>query len=317
MKNNILYVVVPCYNEEDVLDETSKRLEQKFNNLIKLNIINKKSKVLFVNDGSRDKTWDIIKKLHKKNSMFAGISLSRNRGHQNALLAGLMTAKKYANVVVSMDADLQDDINAMDEMLKKYYEGAEIVYGVRSARKKDTIFKRKTAESFYKIMKLLGVDIIYNHADYRLTSKNVLNKLEEYKESNLFLRGIFPLLGYKSEIVYYERSERFAGESKYPIKKMIKFAWDGITSFSTRPILYILLFGIFLLFATLVSLITLAIINIYNPISSWIFIVLFIFNALAINLISLGIVGEYVGKTYIEVKNRPRYFISEVILNEE
>ena len=212
-----LYVVIPCYNEEEVLLETTKQLKNKMKTLIKNKVISDKSRVMYVNDGSKDNTWNIIKDINKKENLFTGITLSRNRGHQNALLAGLMTAKNYADVVISMDADLQDDINAMDEMLKKYNDGCDIVYGVRSARKKDTWFKRVTAESFYKFMKVLGVDIVYNHADYRLTSKRVLDAFADFKEVNLFLRGMFPLVGYKSDVVYYERNERFAGESKYPL----------------------------------------------------------------------------------------------------
>ena len=235
-KEPILYVVVPCYNEEEVLEETTKQLKTKMESLISKKEISSKSKVMYVNDGSKDSTWEIIKKINKNEKLFTGITLSRNRGHQNALLGGLMTAKEYADIVISMDADLQDDINAMDEMIKKYKEGNEIVYGVRSARKKDTFFKRVTAEGFYKFMKFLGVDCVYNHADYRLTSKVVLDEFENFKEVNLFLRGMFPLVGYKSDVVYYERNERFAGESKYPLKKMLAFAIEGITSLSVKPI---------------------------------------------------------------------------------
>ena len=239
-KQEILYIVVPCYNEEEVIRETTKRLKEKLNKLIKKKIISTDSKVMYVNDGSKDKTWELIEENHEQEKLFTGISLSRNRGHQNALLAGLMTAKKYADVVISMDADLQDDINAIDEMLDKYYAGNEIVYGVRNSRKKDTWFKKTTAEGFYKFMKFMGVDIVFNHADYRLASKRVLDELENYKEVNLFLRGMFPLVGFKSDVVYYERNERFAGKSKYPLKKMLNFAWDGITSFSVKPIRLVL-----------------------------------------------------------------------------
>ena len=228
MKNKRLYVVIPCYNEEEVLKETSKRLNVKLGELINDKIISKDSKVLFVNDGSKDKTWDIICELNKENKLFSGINLSRNRGHQNALVAGLMTAKEYADVVISMDADLQDDINAIDEMLKDYYDGSEVVYGVRSSRANDTFFKKFTAEAFYKFMKFMGADVVFNHADYRLTSKKVLDNFANYKEVNLFLRGMFPLIGFKSSIVYYERAERFAGESKYPLKKMLNFAWKDV-----------------------------------------------------------------------------------------
>ena len=311
-KDSILYVVVPCYNEELVLEETTKRLKEKLNLLMNDNLISKKSKVMYVNDGSKDKTWELIKKIHEKDEMFTGITLSRNRGHQNALLAGLMTAKEKADIVISMDADLQDDINAIDEMVKKYYEGNEIVYGVRNSRKKDTFFKKFTAESFYKFMKVLGVDIVYNHADYRLTSKRVLDELENFPEVNLFLRGMFPLIGFRSDIVYYERNERFAGESKYPLKKMLSFAWEGITSFSVKPIKLIKNIGLLVFSISLLLYLVFLIINVVNgslgdmPMFSY-----FIWIATGLQMLSLGIVGEYVGKIYAEVKRRPSYIISE------
>ena len=242
-EENKLFVVIPCYNEEEVLHETTKRLKEKLNKLIKNKVISKDSKVMYVNDGSKDKTWELIKEISSKEELFTGITLSRNRGHQNALVAGLLTAKNYADIVISMDADLQDDINAIDGMLEKYNEGCDIVYGVRSARKTDTFFKRFTAEGFYKFMGMMGVDIVYNHADYRLTTKRVLDEFEGYKEVNLFLRGMFPIIGFKTDVVYYERAERFAGESKYPLKKMLNFAWDGITSFSVKPIRMIATLG--------------------------------------------------------------------------
>lgn len=236
---DILYIVVPCYNEEAVLPETAKRLGLKLKKLIEDKIVSDKSRVMFVNDGSKDKTWEIIKALHKDDGIFTGVNLSRNRGHQNALLAGLMTAKDKADVTISMDADLQDDINAADEMLKEYYGGCDIVYGVRSKRKTDTFFKKFTAEAFYRVMNFLGAETVFNHADYRLMSKRALEGLAEFREVNLFLRGIVPMIGYKTSSVYYERTERFAGESKYPLKKMISFALEGITSLSSKPIRYI------------------------------------------------------------------------------
>ena len=308
---NTLYIVVPCYNEEEVLEETTKRLKEKLNDLIKSKKINKNSKVMYVNDGSKDKTWKLIKKI-SSDSMFTGISLSRNRGHQNALLAGLMTAKEKADIVISMDADLQDDINVIDEMLDKYNEGNEIVYGVRSSRKKDTWFKKTTAEAFYKFMKLMGVDIIFNHADYRLTSKKVLNELEKFDEVNLFLRGIFPLIGYKYDVVYYERNERFAGESKYPLKKMLNFAWDGITSFSVKPISFFLTLGI-IIFGISIILIIYSLLSklMGNAVDGWTFLSCSIWFATGIQMLSLGIIGEYIGKSYNETKRRPRYIISE------
>ena len=310
MTKKILYIVVPCYNEEEVLAETTKELKEKLEKLISDKIISEKSRVMYVNDGSKDKTWEIIEDINKKEKLFTGISLSRNRGHQNALLAGLMTANKYADFVISMDADLQDDINAIDEMIEKYYEGNEIVYGVRSARKKDTFFKRFTAESFYKIMNKLGVEVVFNHADYRLTSKKVLDNLENFEEVNLFLRGMFPLIGYKSDIVYYERNERFAGESKYPLKKMINFAVDGITSFSIKPIRLILNVGI-ILFIISIIMILYALINkiIGNTVSGWTFIVCSIWLIAGIQMMSLGVIGEYIGKIYNETKRRPKYII--------
>lgn len=238
-----LYIVVPCYNEEEVLPETSKRLKEKMNQLIKAKKISPDSHVVFVNDGSKDKTWELISSYSEKDHLFGGINLSRNRGHQNALLAGLMTVKEDADMVISMDADLQDDINAVDKFVDAYYDGNDVVYGVRSSRKKDTFFKRTTALAFYKLMSRMGVESVYNHADYRLMSKRALNALENFKEVNLFLRGIMPLIGFPSTIVEYERNERFAGESKYPLKKMLNFALDGITSFSVKPIRFITAIG--------------------------------------------------------------------------
>lgn len=315
MKKNdckILYVVIPCYNEEEVLEETTKQLKKKMNDLIKKKIISSKSKVMYVNDGSKDRTWEIIKDINKKESLFTGLTLSRNRGHQNALLAGLMTAKSYADVVISMDADLQDDINAMEEMLAKYYEGCDIVYGVRSARDKDTWFKRFTAESFYKFMKVLGVDIVYNHADYRLTSKRVLEAFSNFKEVNLFLRGMFPLVGYKSDIVYYERNERFAGESKYPLKKMLNFAWDGVTSFSVKPLRLICGVGFIIIFISVCIMIYSLVRKLSgNTVDGWTFLSISIWFIGGLQMISIGIIGEYIGKMYSETKQRPRYIIAE------
>lgn len=311
-KEPILYVVVPCYNEEEVLEETTKQLKAKMESLISKKDISAKSKVMYVNDGSKDRTWEIIKKINKNEKLFTGITLSRNRGHQNALLGGLMTAKEYADIVISMDADLQDDINAMDEMIKKYKEGNEIVYGVRSARKKDTFFKRITAEGFYKFMKFLGVDCVYNHADYRLTSKVVLDKFENFKEVNLFLRGMFPLVGYKSDVVYYERNERFAGESKYPLKKMLNFAWDGITSFSVKPLRFICIIGFVILFVSIAIMLYSLIMKLTGQtIAGWTFLSISIWFIGGLQMISIGIIGEYVGKMYSETKARPRFIISE------
>lgn len=316
-KEEILYVVVPCYNEEEVLTETTKRLKEKLESLIKDKKISNKSRVMYINDGSKDDTWNLIEEISNKEKLFTGISLSRNRGHQNALLAGLMTAKNYADIVISMDADLQDDINAIDEMIEKYNNGAQIVYGVRSSRKKDTAFKRITAEGFYKFMKLMGVEVVFNHADYRLTSKRVLEELENYGEINLFLRGMFPLIGFKTDIVYYERNERFAGSSKYPLKKMLSFAWEGITSFSVKPIKMILNIGI-IMFVLSIIMIIYSIVSkcLGNAVDGWTFITCSIWLVAGIQMLSLGIVGEYIGKIYSETKRRPRFIISRN-LNEE
>ncbi len=314
MKKEILYLVIPCYNEEAVLKETAKRLDVKINDLIKKKMISDKSRVVFVNDGSKDKTWEIIKELHTQNHLFSGLNLSRNRGHQNALLAGLMTVKEYADMVISMDADLQDDINVIDQFIKEYYNGSDIVYGVRSKRAKDTFFKKFTAEGFYKFMQKMGVDIVYNHADYRLMSKRALEGLSEFKEVNLFLRGIVPLIGFQSSVVEYERNERFAGESKYPLKKMLSFAFDGITSFSIKPIRFILFLGIFMMSVSVAILIySLVVKFLGNTVSGWTFIVCSIWLLGGIQMLSLGVIGEYIGKIYSETKARPRYIVKEFL----
>lgn len=270
---------------------------------------------MYVNDGSKDKTWEKIMQINKEDKLFTGISLSRNKGHQNALVAGLLTARNYADVVISMDADLQDDINAIDEMLEKYHNGCDIVYGVRSARKKDTFFKKVTAEGFYKFMKLMGVDIVYNHADYRLTSKRVLDEFSNFKEVNLFLRGIFPLIGFKTDVVYYERAERFAGTSKYPLKKMLNFAWDGITSFSVKPLRFICVLGFLILFISIIIMIYAFIRKVTgNNVEGWTFITISIWFLGGLQMLSLGIMGEYIGKVYNETKQRPRYIIEDNLL---
>ena len=311
-RNNKLFIVIPCYNEEDVLLETTKTLDKKMKFLIKSKMISKDSKVMYVNDGSSDSTWSLIKDISEKYDLFTGISLSNNKGHQNALIAGLLTAKNYADVVISMDADLQDDIEIIDQMINKYNDGCEIVYGVRSARKKDTFFKRVTAQGFYKFMKVLGVDCVYNHADYRLTSKRVLDEFENYKEVNLFLRGMFPLVGFKSDVVYYERKERFAGESKYPLKKMLNFAWDGITSFSVKPLRFICVLGFIILFISIgIMIYSLVRYLTGNTVSGWTFLSISIWFIGGLQMISIGIIGEYVGKMYNETKQRPRYIIAE------
>ncbi len=309
-----LYLVLPCYNEEEVLPETSTRLLEKLNTLISNNKVSPDSRIVFVNDGSKDKTWEIIEKLHSEYTLISGIKLSRNKGHQNALLAGLMTVKDHCDMAISMDADLQDDINAVDEMADKFYEGCDVVYGVRSARETDTFFKRFTAEGFYKVMQKLGVDIVFNHADYRLMSKRALEGLEEFKEVNLFLRGIVPLIGYKSDIVTYERSERFAGESKYPLKKMLAFAFEGITSFSIKPIRMIttLGFGIFAI-SMLMLIYFLVVFFMGRTVPGWTTLAISVWAIGGLQLLAIGIIGEYIGKTYLETKARPKFIIDKFL----
>lgn len=312
--NNVLNLVIPCYNEEEALPLTKKVLDNKMQELINKGMISKNSKVVLVNDGSKDNTWEIITSMHKENSMYVGINLSKNKGHQNALLAGLMYAKDHCDISISMDADLQDDINVMDDMIKKYNEGAEIVYGVRSSRKKDTFFKKITAESFYKFMNIMGVEIIFNHADCRLMSKKALDGLNEYTEVNLFLRGIVPQIGYKTDIAYYERNERVAGNSKYPLKKMLAFAIDGITSFSVKPLRMISSLGFIILFLSLIILIYSVIMKLIgNTVSGWTFIVCSIWLIGGIQTLCLGVIGEYIGKIYNETKHRPRYIVENIL----
>lgn len=312
--NNILYIVVPCYNEEEVLPETSRRLREKMRNLISSGKISPDSRVMLVNDGSKDSTWEKIRALHKSDSLFSGVCLSRNRGHQNALMAGLMTAMEHADMVISMDADLQDDIDAVDEMVDKYLEGCEVVYGVRSSRGNDTAFKKGSAQGFYKLINHMGGELVYDHADYRLLSKRALQALSEYGEVNMFLRGIVPMLGYKTAVVEYVRGDRFAGESKYPLKKMLEFAVEGMTSLSSRPIRYVLLAGCVFLFAAFVMLVA-GIVGLCRgseAVSTELIAFLLLICSGA-QLVGLGIVGEYVGKTYLETKKRPRYHISEIL----
>ena len=312
--NDILYLVIPCYNEEAVLHETAKQLLVKMNSMCDRGMISRESKIMFVNDGSRDKTWEIIRELHESNPIYSGVKLSRNKGHQNALLAGLMTAKEKADMAISLDADLQDDVDVIDKMVEKYYEGNDVVYGVRSARDTDTFFKKFTAEGFYKIMQAMGVEIVFNHADYRLMSKRALEGLSEFREVNLFLRGIVPLIGYKSDIVTYERHERFAGESKYPLKKMLAFATDGITSFSIKPIRMITTCG-FLIFAiSLIMLIYFLVVHFMGrTVHGWTSTIVSIWAIGGLQLLAIGIVGEYIGKIYLETKARPKYIIETVL----
>jgi len=316
--NDILYLVIPCYNEEEVLHETAKRLLEKMNSMFERELISKESKIMFVNDGSKDRTWEIIEELHASNPIYSGVKLSRNKGHQNALLGGLMTAKEKADITISLDADLQDDVDVIDRMVEKYYEGNDVVYGVRSARKTDTFFKKFTAQSFYKIMKAMGVDIVYNHADYRLMSKRALEGLEQFKEVNLFLRGIVPLIGYQSDIVTYERHERFAGESKYPLKKMLAFATDGITSFSIKPIRLITTCGFLIFVVSILMLLYFLVVHFTGQtVHGWTSTIVSIWAIGGLQLLAIGIVGEYIGKIYLETKERPKFIIESVLVDEK
>ncbi len=313
-----LAIVVPCYNEQEVLNETALRLKAKFESLS--NVISCDSRIVFVDDGSTDNTWSIIKKLCAQDEAFEGIKLSRNRGHQNALLAGLMSTKDSFDAVISMDADLQDDIDAIDKMIESFNNGNDIVYGVRSSRKKDSFFKRTTAQCFYKFMKLLGAETVYNHADYRLMSRKALNALSEFDEVNLFLRGLIPMIGFKSEIVYYERGERFAGKSKYPLRKMLSFASEGITSLSIKPIKLILRLGaLFCIFGIAILIYALIQHFLGNTTLGWTSLMASIWLVGGMQMISIGVIGKYIGKIYLETKHRPKYIIEEntLLLNEE
>lgn len=310
----ILYIVVPCYNEEEVLPETARRLKEKLEAMMAAGTISRESRVLFVNDGSKDRTWQIIEELHESCPIFSGADLSRNRGHQNALLAGLMTAKERCDMAISMDADLQDDINAVDAMVEQYYAGCDIVYGVRSSRKKDTFFKRFTAEGFYRLMNAMGAETVFNHADYRLMSRRALEGLAQFKEVNLFLRGIVPMIGYRTGTVEYERGERFAGESKYPLKKMLSFAMEGITSLSVKPIRMITGLG-FLVFLVSIIMLIYSIVRwaMGETILGWASMICSVWAIGGLILLSLGVIGEYIGKIYLETKERPRFLIREVL----
>lgn len=312
-----LYMVIPCYNEQEVLHETARQLKEKMESLKSRNMISDKSRIVFVNDGSKDNTWSIIEELHQSDSIFRGIKLSRNKGHQNALMAGLMTVKNECDAAISLDADLQDDINAIDAMVEKFREGCDIVYGVRSARKTDTFFKKFTAESFYKIMEKMGVEVTYNHADYRLMSKRALDALEQFKEVNLFLRGIVPMIGYKTDCVYYERKERFAGESKYPLKKMIAFAMEGITSLSIKPIGMITALGVGIFTISIIMLIYFLVRHfIGQTVEGWTSLAVSVWAIGGLQLLAIGIIGEYIGKIYLETKARPKFIIEKYLKDE-
>ena len=313
-----IYFVIPCYNEEAVLPETSHRLTRKLEAMRANGLIGEASRMLFVDDGSKDKTWELISQYNRENPWVEGVKLAHNRGHQNALLCGLMTAMDRCDAAISMDADLQDDIDALDQFVTKFQEGCDVVYGVRNKRDTDTWFKRTTAEGFYKVMKLLGVDVVFNHADYRLMSKRALEGLSEYREVNLFLRGIVPLIGYRSDYVYYDRHERFAGESKYPLKKMLSFALDGITSFSVKPLKLISNLGVLISLLSIFGLLY-ALISYFAgvAVSGWTAIVCSIWLLGGLQMLCLGVVGGYIGKIYSEVKARPRYRVETYLENKK
>lgn len=312
MNAPILYIVIPCYNEEKVLPVTNALFADKLSALIQNGEISEKSRILFVDDGSKDNTWTVISDLRAKNPRVEGLKLSRNQGHQNALLAGLMTAKDYADITISIDCDGQDDVDAMDKMLEEYEDGAEIVYGVRAARDTDTVFKRTTAKWYYKILNLLGAEVVYNHADYRLMSRRALEALSQFHEVNLFLRGLIPLVGFKSSSVYYDRKERMAGESHYPLSKMLSLGFNGITSLSVRPLKLITSLGFLMSLVSLIAVAVTVIIKLFGyTVQGWTSLLCVIFLLGGIQIFCLGVIGEYIGKMYAETKARPRYIIEK------
>lgn len=308
----ILYIVIPCYNEEEVLPVTSGMFRDELRDLIEKDKISSDSRILFVDDGSRDSTWQIISSLARKDPVFTGIRQSRNRGHQSSVLAGLMEAKDFADIVISIDCDGQDDVTAMEDMVDAYADGCDIVYGIRSSRESDTFFKRSSAQLYYKLLNAMGAEVVYNHADYRLTSARVLREFANFKEVNLYLRGMFPLVGFKSTSVYYERRERIAGSSHYPLAKMLGLAFDGITSLSIKPIRMIAAFGAIMSFLSFIGIIW-AVVDRFmgNTVPGWASTVVIIFLTCGLQMLSLGVIGEYIGKIYMESKHRPRYIISE------
>ena len=315
---NCIYFVIPCYNEQEVLPITAEQLRIKYDQLLQSGLIVENSRILLVDDGSKDRTWQIISQLHQKDSRFQGVKLSRNRGHQNALLAGLMTARSFCDAAISLDADLQDDINAMDAMLQKFQDGCDIVYGVRSDRETDTVFKRCTAQGYYKFMSGMGGELVYNHADYRLMSRRALDGLAEFGEVNLFLRGIVPMIGYRRDIVTYARKERPAGKSKYPLKKMLAFAWEGLTSLSIRPIRMITILGT-LIFLVSIGMLIYSVIRhaMGATITGWTSLAVSIWAIGGLQLLAIGIIGEYIGKVYLETKSRPKYIIETYLGDSE
>lgn len=315
---NCIYFVIPCYNEQEVLPITAEQLRIKYDQLLQSGLIAENSRILLVDDGSKDRTWQIISQLHQADRRFQGVKLSRNRGHQNALLAGLMTARSFCDAAISLDADLQDDINAMDAMLQKFQDGCDIVYGVRSDRETDTVFKRCTAQGYYKFMSGMGGELVYNHADYRLMSRRALDGLAEFGEVNLFLRGIVPMIGYRSDIVTYARKERPAGKSKYPLKKMLAFAWEGLTSLSIRPIRMITILGT-LIFLVSIGMLIYSVIRhaMGATITGWTSLAVSIWAIGGLQLLAIGIIGEYIGKVYLETKSRPKYIIETYLGDSE
>ena len=309
-----LYIAVPCYNEEEVLPDSAEKLREKLRSMMNAGAISDDSRIVFIDDGSRDKTWELIAKLHESDSIFSGIKLSRNRGHQNALMCGLMTLKDEADAVISIDADLQDDINVFDEMVQKYESGCDVVYGVRSKRETDTFFKRFTAEGYYKLLDRMGAKVIFNHADFRLMSRRALQAFSEFHETNLFLRGLVPMVGFKSDIVTYERSERLAGESKYPLKKMLALAWEGITSLSTKPIKLITRLGTVIFIISIIMLIyTLVRYFMGATDTGWASLMVSVWAIGGLQMVAIGIIGEYIGKIYLESKHRPRFIVEEYL----
>lgn len=311
-----LYLVIPCFNEDEVLPETSKRLGIKIRDMVEQKLISEASKVFFVDDGSKDNTWELIKQLHEENALFSGISLAHNSGEQNAYIAGMMTVKEYADMVITMDADLQDDIDAIDKMVAEYYAGNDIVYGVRSSRKKDSFLRSFPAKVFYKIMKMLGTELIPDHSQYRLMSRRAIDALSGYSEVNLFLPALIPMLGFKNSIVYYERNKRFAGQSKYPFWKLVFIFSEAITSFSLKPIRLINSIGVLFLFAAAGIAVYAMIQAIAGDAISWLLLLATVWAIGGTTLLAIGVVGEYVGKTYFETKHRPRYIISESLLDD-
>ncbi len=309
-----LYIAVPCYNEEEVLPDSAVKLREKLISMIDGGLISRDSRIVFIDDGSSDNTWELITELHKVDSIFSGIKLSRNRGHQNALMCGLMTLKDEADAVISIDADLQDDIEVFDEMVKRYEDGCDVVYGVRAKRETDTFFKRFTAEGYYKVLDKMGAKVIFNHADFRLMSRRALEAFSEFSETNLFLRGLVPMVGFKSDIVTYERSERLAGESKYPLKKMLALAWEGITSLSTKPIKLITRLGMIIFLVSIIMLIY-TLIRFFTGATQtgWASLAVSIWAIGGLQMMAIGIIGEYIGKIYLESKRRPRYIVEEYL----